>query len=33
MSLGWTLLGTFGQLMLAYLLFMLGGFNYEVHHG
>lgn len=27
MSIGWTLLGTFGQLMLAYLLFMLVAFS------
>lgn len=27
MSVGWTLLGTFGQLMLGYLLFMLVAFS------
>ena len=27
MSIGWTLLGTFGQLMLAYFLFMLVAFS------
>ncbi|WEN15065.1 hypothetical protein PY254_17840 [Rhodanobacter sp. AS-Z3] len=27
MSIGWTLLGTFGQLVLAYLLFMLVAFS------
>ena len=27
MSIGWTLLGTFGQLMLGYLLFMLVAFS------